>query len=498
MTALWIILAGVAGLGLGAAIGWLLAGRRAAAVEREAAVATQRAGDLQTRLDAVSADFKAADAALDEARGERDRLAERLAARDDELAAERQRHAAAVTAKDEVEQSHAETRGRLERALAKLEALDVDLQAERERFEKSQAALKDAFTSLSRDALTKNREEFLALASQRFEALQAEAKGDLGERQKAIDAQVKPLREVLEGYQERLKAIEEARTKAYVDVRERLVEVAEAGKRLDQQTGALATALSRPGTRGQWGESTLRRLLELAGMSGRCDFTEQAHVAADDEAGSLRPDAVVHLPGDRNIVIDAKYAADDFLRACEATDANEKRRHLELFAKAVRRQAMQLGTKKYTQRLERTPDFVVMFLPGEALIYAAAEHDPSLLEDAYAEGVIIATPTTLLALLKTVATGWREKEMEDNIEQIKALGGDLADRVAVFATHLGGVGKSLDGAVQTYNEAIRSLESRLLVAARKMRELGTEEKKALPELQPIDAATLKVPESIGA
>ena len=479
MTGLWIAIAVVAGLAVGGIVGYLIAGSRAA-------VARQRAQDADERHAAADAERRDLATQLAQVREARDRAETRLESAREDLALAEQAEATLAT-----------TRDRLSRVEAKLEATTIDLDAERERFAQSQLALKDAFANLSREALTQNREEFLSIAKQRFEQLAAEAKGDLGERQKAIDAQVGPLKESLEHYRKQLAEIEEARQKAYVDVSKQLGEVGETQRLLGTQTSALVTALRRPGTRGQWGELTLRRLLELAGMTANYDFREQAHLPGEEDAGGggdLRPDLVVDLPGGRTIVVDSKYAADDFLKAAETDDQQQRQQHLQAFARAVRGHATKLGQKDYTRRFKNAPEYVVMFLPGEALIYAAAEADPSILEDAFAKNVIIATPTTLVALLKTVAAGWREAAVEANIEEVKKLGGELVDRIAVFADHLQDVGRKLDSAVQSYNSSISSLESRLLVTGRKMKELGTDAKNEVPEVKRIDAATRNVPE----
>jgi DNA recombination protein RmuC len=452
MNGVWIAIALLGGLALGGLVGWLLARQRGNAAERAAAVANEKATALQERLTAVDA--------------ERRDLAERVS-----------------TSMAEV----AEVRTRLA-------AVDVDLLEERERFKKSQEQLRDAFANLSSEALKKNADSFLQLAKERFEAIQAEAKGDLGKRQKAIDAQISPLKEALEQYRKHLGEIEEKRTKAYADVKEELGKVGETQRVLGAQTNQLVTALRRPGTRGQWGELTLRRLLELAGMANNFAFTEQSHEAGED--GAQRPDLVVNLPGNRSIVVDSKYAADDFLKAAECEDPQKQREHLRAFAKAVRGHATKLGLKSYWTNFDNTPEYVVMFLPGEALIYAAAEADPSIIEDAFQKNVIIATPTTLVALLKTIAAGWREAEVEANIEKVKTLGTSLLDRMNVFVDHLSNVGKSLDSSVQNYNKAIGSLDSRLLPACREMHDLGTESKSKIADVPRIDTATRNVPEIV--
>jgi DNA recombination protein RmuC len=485
----WIILAAVVGLVVGLLIGWLFASQRGATDRTRAADATKR-------LEANEAERRDLAKETADARAARERAEATLEAVRQDVDDERQRRVEVETERTQAIELHRTAHARAEQLAAKLDATTVDLQAERERFAKSQTELKDAFATLSQSALSRNREEFMSLAKTRFDALQAEAAGDLGKRQEAIEAQVKPLREALDQYQQRLDKVEESRKQAYVNVHERLAEIVQTHTRLDRETSKLATALSRPGTRGRWGELTLQRLLELAGLNSGTDYEEQHHLAADGDGGSLRPDLVVHLPGDRVIVIDSKYAADDFLKAAESTDEAERKKHLAAHAATVKRHAQTLSQKGYTSRFARAPDYVVMFLPSEALIYAAATADPSLLEQAMRDKVIIATPTTLVALLKTIAAGWREAEVEANIEEVKKAGGEMLERVATFAEHLGSVGTSLDSSVQHFNRAIGSLDRMLLPACRRMKELSIESKKELPDAKRLDAATRKVPEVV--
>ncbi len=229
-------------------------------------------------------------------------------------------------------------------------------------------------------------------------------------------------------------------------------------------------------------------------MAANFDFREQAHQDGDAEGSAQRPDLVVDLPGGRTIVVDSKYAADDFLKAAECDDPQQRQDHLKAFARAVRGHAGRLGQKDYVRRFDRAPEYVVMFLPGEALIYAATEADPALLEDAFMKNVIIATPTTLVALLKTIAAGWREAEVEANIEKVKSLGSELLNRMNVFVDHLQAVGKALDGSVQNYNKAMASLDTRLLPACRQMHELGTDSKNPIGNVPRLDVATRNVPD----
>jgi len=292
------------------------------------------------------------------------------------------------------------------------------------------------------------------------------------------------MREVLDQYQSRLGDIEKSRVESYSMLREQLGVLAETQRTLNTQTGNLVTALRRPNSRGQWGEISLRKLVELAGMSSKCDFCEQASVEGED--GRLRPDMVVHLPNDREIIIDCKAPLDAFLDAAAAEDEDARRAFLVRHSQHVRARGRELGMRNYWLQFKRSPEYVVMFLPGEAFLYAAVEHDGSLIEDCMKARVIIATPTTLIALLKAIEFGWRQEAITENAEQIRKLGKELYDRIAVLAAHFGKLGESLNSTVGSYNSAVGSLESRVLVTARKIGELGAKSEKAIPDLPAID------------
>ncbi len=489
MATLWIVLAALAGLLLGAlaVYAWL---------SPRAGVATSHAHAAEARLRELQAEHDAAEAELRAARATADATTARLESAESRMIEQREELAAVRSECEQALREVSAARSERDQAVTRLEAAQQNLQDQRGALAEAKAQLRETFSDVGREALRQNNDAFLAVAKQRFDLLAKGAEGDLAERQAQIDGLLKPLRETLDAYQKRLGEIEQSRTATYTDIREQLGSVAETQRSLGVQTQQLVSALRRPGTRGQWGELTLQRLLELAGLSEHHDFHQQASI--DGEEGRQRPDLVVELPGDRSIVVDSKYSADDFLKALECDDPQQKRQHLTRFAAAVRRHVGQLSQKSYHSQFERTPEFVVMFLPGEALIYAAAEHDAGLLEDAFRKNVIIATPTTLVALLKTVAHGWREHGMVQNLDEIRKLGGEMIDRIANVAEPFGKVGKALDAAVQSYNGAVASLESRLLPTARKMGELGAPATKEVPPLERLDTASRTLPAELAA
>jgi DNA recombination protein RmuC len=367
---------------------------------------------------------------------------------------------------------------------AQLEAERQKLVEQRKLVEEAQTALREAFASLSADALARNNEAFLQLAGQRFATLSTEAAGSLEQRKEQIDSLLKPMRELLERYQLRVGEIEKSRVESYSMLREQLGTLAETQRTLNTQTSQLVTALSRPAVRGQWGEISLRRLVELAGMSSQCDFDLQQTIESD--RGRLRPDMVVHLPGGRDIVVDCKTSLDAFLEAAAATDEDVRKSHLKRHAEQVRLRARELGAKSYWSQFAQSPEYVIMFLPAEAFLYAAVEQDSSLMEDCARNRVMICTPMTLLAMLRAVEYGWRQEAASENAEEIRSLGKELYDRIGILLSHVGKIGTSLSTTVEHYNSAVASLESRILVTARKMSELGAGTDKEIIEPSPVD------------
>lgn len=434
-------------------------------------------------------------------RAERDA---RLEDKASELAREIGRRSAAEASLEQLQplrDANAELQARLDAArseAAELQARIAELRTvlEEERraaqeklalLDKAKAELSDAFKALSSDALTRNNESFLQLARQSLEKYQETAKGDLEKRNQAIGELVKPIRESLDKVDVKIRDLEKARIEAYQEIKGQIQSLSETEKSLRTETGNLVKALRAPQVRGRWGEMQLRRVVEIAGMVNRCDFFEQQ--SADGEQGNkLRPDMVIHLPAGRQIVVDSKVPMKDYLDAVEATDEHRRLHHLREHARQLRDHVKQLTAKSYWERFDQTPEFVVLFLPGESFFSAALEQDPSLLEEG-GRHVILATPTTLIGLLRAVAYGWREEALATNAREISALGKQLYERLSTLGGHMGKLGRQLDQSVESYNAAVGSLETRVLVSARKFKELGAAPEGAeIEELSPIDTA----------
>jgi len=378
---------------------------------------------------------------------------------------------------------------------ANLQAEQRAMQEKLALFEAWEEKTRTTFKALSAEALNSNNSAFVTLAKSTLEKFQEGAKGDLEGRQKAIDQLVKPLQESLTKVDTRIQQLEQSRQNAYGRLDEQLKQLMETQRTLKHETDNLVKALRAPTVRGRWGEIQLRRVVEMAGMLNYCDFVEQESVTT--EGGRLRPDLIVKLPNQKNIVVDAKAPLMAYLEALEAPDEANRLMHLADHARQIRDHLQKLSAKQYWDQFEPTPEFVVLFLPGETFFSAALEQDPSLIEFGVDKKVLLATPTTLIALLRAVAYGWRQEQLAENAQVISQLGRELYDRLVTLSSHFGKVGKGLERAVEGYNSAVASLDSRVLVTARKFKELGAYSGKELESPEPIEKTTRAVhlPES---
>ena len=376
----------------------------------------------------------------------------------------------------------------LELELAKARAESgtaAELAAERERaLDLALARLRSGFDTMAGEALRGNSETFLQLARQALGQQQEIASRTLAEREKAVETLLAPVREALERTHQQIARIEKERAESFGALRSSIEGVALGQQALQRETRNLVTALRRPEVRGQWGELTLRRLAELAGMVEHCDFAEQVTVQGDD--GALRPDMLVHMPDGRQLVVDVKTPLDAYLSAVESATDEERAVALRRHAQAVVERVRQLSAKSYWAQFEQSPEFVVLFIPGDQFLGAALAEVPTLLEDAIRQDVIIATPTSFVALLKAVAYGWRQNALAENAAHIQELALELYKRLATFGDHLGRVGRALGQGVDAYNSAVGSLERQVLPGARKFTELGLRPGKEIADLPPVD------------
>jgi DNA recombination protein RmuC len=350
--------------------------------------------------------------------------------------------------------------------------------------ERAQERLKSAFDTLASASLRSNSELFLKLARENLGQQQLQALHNLKEREQAIEALLAPIREALKRTETQISTIEKDRHEAFGAIRQHLESVNLSQSALQRETRNLVNALRKPEVRGQWGELSLRRLVELAGMTAHCDFTEQVHTPTED--GALRPDLIVHMVDDRDLVVDVKTPLTAYLEAVEAQSDEARaaalKRHGQLVAERVRA----LSSKAYWAQFARSPDFVILFLPGDQFLAAAMNENPALHDEAIRQGVIVATPTSFIAMLKAIAYGWRQLALAQNAATIRDLGQELYKRLSVFGNHLAKIGIALDRGVEAYNNAVGSLERQVLPAARRFSELGLTTDRALEELERVD------------
>jgi DNA recombination protein RmuC len=394
------------------------------------------------------------------------------------------------------EEQIAELRGALaakERRESELEAEGSGLRAQVagydekvKAFETAESRLTDAFQNLAAHALTRNNQQFLALAKENLERLQSEAKGDLDQRQQAIAALLAPMKVSLEKVDAEVRRIEGTREQAYGMLTEQVRSLLSTQEKLQTETGRLVSALRRPEVRGSWGEIQLKRTVEFAGMVDYVDFQTQETVDGDE--GKLRPDLVVKLPGGKQVVVDSKAPLDAYLAAIEAPSEETRAAALTRHAAQVRGHLRKLAAKSYWDQFDNAPEFVVLFLPSEAIYAAALEHDPQLIEEGFQQSVLIVTPATLVALLKTIYYGWRQEALAANAREISNAAGLLYDRLKVFAGHLAGVGKGLNSALGKYNDAVASFDTRVLPQGRKLEELGATTGETLTPPPPLEIA----------
>ncbi len=376
-----------------------------------------------------------------------------------------------------------------EKLLQQLARVETQLEAEqhsgREKLQllnETQQQLEQKFRALSSQALVENNQNFLELAKATLESFQQQAQGDLETRQQAINQLVQPLQESLHKVDQKIEQLEQKRSGAYARLDEQLKSLLNSQLKLESETGNLVRALRTPAVRGRWGEIQLRKVVEMAGMVNYCDFVEQETA----DSGRLRPDMIIKLPNGRNIIVDSKAPLQAYLESLEADNDQQRTAHLVHHARQIRDHLQKLAAKNYWEQFQPTPEFVVLFLPGETFFSAALEQDPALIEAGVDQKVLLATPTTLIALLRSVAYGWRQEQLTENAEAISQLGREIYDRLATLTQHFSQMGKNLERAVDSYNKGMASLDSRVLVSARKFKELGAGSSKDIDPLEQVE------------
>ncbi|MFT7234493.1 MAG: DNA recombination protein RmuC [Methylophagaceae bacterium] len=393
-------------------------------------------------------------------------------------------------------------RGRqISHLLTRNQELEMTLRLERqsndqldELLDQARFQLADTFSQLSNAALNQNNEQFLKLAEENLKRYQSEAKADLQTREQAIEQLIKPINEALNKTSQHINDIEKERKLAYGQIHSTIRLMHEGQQNLKQETQNLVQALRRPEVRGQWGEMTLRRLAELSGMVAHCDFYEQT--SQDTESGRIRPDMIVRLPENREIIVDAKTPLDAYLSAIQATDDVIKSKELRRHANAIRQRAKALAAKNYWAEYSQSPEFVVMFIPGEHFLSAALELEPELLEETMQSNIILATPSNFIAILRAVSYGWKQQALTENAMVIRDLGETLYKRLSVFTGHLGKLGSSLNSSVEHFNKTVGSLERQVLPSGKRFLEMGIRAKEELEPVAPIDTQIREVNEPL--
>lgn len=391
---------------------------------------------------------------------------------------------------DNERQQRIETATRLDEAQKRLEDSYKNLEEQKALIEVMKTELTDTFKAHASAALKSSNEDFLKLASEHLGKILAETKGKLGEHKEALDGTIKPLQDALKRYEQQIKEIEENRHKSFGSLSEQLRSLSFMQEQLQKETSNLVTVLRRPKVSGSWGEIGLRRVAELAGMTAYCDFYEQESVSTD--SGRLRPDMVVRLPNGREIVVDAKAPVDAYLNAVSASSEEERKKAMGNYITQVRNHMNTLGSKAYWDQFKQSPEIVVMYLPGESFFSAALEHDHKLIEDGSAKKVILSTPTTFIALLKAIAYGWQQEQVTKSAQEISNLGKELYERFSIVLEHFSKTGLAIRKAVESYNESVRSMESRLIPSVRKFKELGVSSQKEIESPSEISQSTKNI------